>query len=123
MWWGPWSAHVRGWRDRAAVESNVLVVQFEDMKADLAHVVRRVAAFLGVAPLDADELALVLEKCSFGYMQRHSTTFEMHPPHLMQADAQLFVRGSADRHNDVPEPVRERIRAWCAPPQAGTLAS
>lgn len=113
MWWGPWPAHVRGWRERAAAESNVLVVRFEDMKADLASVVRQVAAFLGVAPLNETELAGVLEKCSFGYMQRHGTTFEMHPPHLMQTDAQLFVRGSADRHKDVPEDVRARIRTWC----------
>lgn len=119
MWWSPWPAHVRGWSERAASESNILVVRFEDMKADLAAIVRGVTAFLEVEPLTADELAGVLEKCSFDYMQRHGTTFEMHPPHLMQADAQLFVRGSSDRHKDVPEPVRQRIRAWCKEYRAG----
>ncbi len=114
MWWGTWAEHVRGWWERAARDPNVLFLFFEDMKRDLPGVVRRVAGFLGVAPLADAELAQVVEKSGFAYMQRYQDTFEMHPPHILQTNAALFVRGSADRHADVPPDVRQRILAWAA---------
>ncbi|HEV8597935.1 MAG TPA: hypothetical protein VGQ69_01090, partial [Gemmatimonadales bacterium] len=40
--------------------------------------------------------------------------FEMHPPHILAVDAELFVKGTADRYKDVPEATRRRILAWCA---------
>lgn len=120
MWWGSWPDHVRGWWDRAAGESNVLFVFFEEMKADLPAVARRVAEFLGVAPLTATELAAVVEKCGFAYMRQHQDAFEMVPPSILQTDAELFVRGSADRHRDVPEEARRRVGAWCARELAGS---
>ena len=114
MWWGPWPDHVAGWLERSRCADNVLFVQFEDMKSDLPGVVRRVAAFLGMRPLNDLELANVLEKCGFAYMQLHSGTFEMHPPHVLAVNAALFVRGAANRHQDVPPEVRDRILEWCA---------
>jgi hypothetical protein len=113
MWWGTWTDHVKGWWERAR-SPNVLFVFFEDMKRDLPAVVRRVAEFLGVRPLSESELARVVEKCGFAYMQEHQDNFEMHPPHILQTNAELFVRGSADRHKDVPADARRRIRAWVA---------
>jgi hypothetical protein len=120
MWWGTWPDHVKGWWDRSQREPNVLFVFFEEMKRDLAGVARRVAEFLGVAPLTEAELAKVVEKCGFAYMQAHQGTFEMNPPHILQVDAELFVRGSADRHQDVPEEVRRRIGAWCVEQMAAS---
>jgi hypothetical protein len=52
-------------------------------------------------------------------MQQHAETFEMHPPHLRAAEAELFRRGSADRHLDVPEAARRRVAAWCAAAMRG----
>ena len=120
MWWGSWPAHVSGWAARAAAHDNVLFLTFEEMKRDLPAIVRRVAAFLGVAPLTEAEIGRVVEKCSFAYMQRHQEAFEMHPPHILQTDAELFVRGSADRHADVPEETRQRIVDWCRRELAGS---
>lgn len=114
MWWGTWPDHVRAWWERAQSEPNVFFVRFEDMKADLPEVVRQVAAFLGVAALSMQELAEVVRKCGFDYMSQHTDAFEMHPPHLMQTDAELFVRGSANRHADVPDALRSRLLDWCA---------
>jgi hypothetical protein len=114
MWWGTWTDHVRGWWQRAQAESNVLFVYFEEMKRDLPGVAQRVAAFLGVVPLTAGELANVVHKCGFKYMQEHQSSFEMQPPHLLQSRAELFVSGSADRHKDVPDEMRERLGAWVA---------
>jgi len=114
MWWGTWTDHVKGWWDLSRRETNVLFVYFEDMKKDLAGMVRRVADFLGVAPLSDAELALVVEKCGFAYMQQHQDNFEMHPPHILQTSAALFVSGKADRHQDVPADARQRVLAWAA---------
>lgn len=114
MWWGTWTDHVKGWGQRAQRESNVLFVYFEDMKRDLPGIVQRVSEFLGMHPLTERELARVVEKCGFHYMQGHQEAFEMHPPHILQTKAELFVRGSADRHTDVPEESRRRIVAWAA---------
>ncbi|MDH4131711.1 MAG: sulfotransferase domain-containing protein, partial [Gemmatimonadota bacterium] len=113
MWWGTWPDHVAGWWDRAQRQQNVLFLYFEDMKRDLPGTVRQVAAFLGVEPLSEAEVAAVAGKCGFEYMQRHQDMFEMHPPHLLQANAELFVRGTADRHLDIPEEHRQRILGWC----------
>lgn len=114
MWWGTWPAHVSGWWKRSREATNVLFLSFEEMKRDLPGVIRRVAEFLGVAALNDQELASAVEKCGFAYMQRHQDTFEMQPPHLLQASGALFVRGSADRHLDVPEAARQRMLAWAA---------
>ena len=114
MWWGTWTSHVNGWWERGQRDANVLVVQFEEMTKSLPAVVNRVAEFLGVAPLNDDELARVVEKCGFAYMQKHQNLFEMQPPHVLQQNAALFVRGTADRHQDVPADMRKRILSWAA---------
>jgi hypothetical protein len=44
----------------------------------------------------------------------HQDSFEMHPPHILQTNAALFVRGTADRHQDVPAEARQRILEWAA---------
>lgn len=120
MWWGTWTNHVKGWWNRAQQHPNVLFVYFEDMKKDLGAIVTRVAEFLGVAPLTDEELADVVHKCSFAYMQEHQDNFEMHPPHILQSNAELFVSGSAERHKDVPEEVRSRIARWTVGEMAGS---
>lgn len=112
MWWGTWTDHVKGWWERSKTSPNVLFVYFEDMKKDLATVVRQVADFLGMAPLSDAEVAAVVHKCGFAYMQEHQDSFEMHPPHLLQTNAELFVSGSADRYKHVPAEVRARIAEW-----------
>ena len=95
MWWGTWTDHVRGWWDRSQKDGNVLFLYFEDLKRDLPGIVRQVAGFLGVKPLTDQELEQVVEKCGFAYMQEHKNNFEMQPPHVMQTNADLFVRGTA----------------------------
>jgi hypothetical protein len=119
MWWRSWPTHVLGWRELSRTRDNVLFVRFEDMKADLAVVVRQVADFLGVKPLSEDELERVVHKCGFAYMQENKGAFEMHPPHILAIDAELFVKGTADRHKDVPEETRRRIMDWCAEQMEG----
>jgi len=114
MWWGTWTDHVHGWWDVSSRNANVLFVHFEEMKDDLRGVVERVASFLDLEPLDSQELADITRKCGFAYMQEHQDTFEMHPPHIMAVDAELFVKGTADRHADAPAETKHRILEWVA---------
>jgi hypothetical protein len=114
MWWGTWTDHVLGWWRWSTEQRNVLFVYFEEMKKDLPGIVRVVANFLGVSPLTDEEVQRVADKSSFRYMQDHQTSFEMQPPHILQAKARLFVSGSAERHKDVPEEVRLRVSGWAA---------
>jgi hypothetical protein len=114
MWWGTWPRHVAGWWRRAQETDTVLWVRFEEMKEDLPAVIARVAAFLGVEGLTEAEVSEIVEKCSFSYMKENQNTFEMHPPHLLAFDAELFRRGTGDRFNDLPSDVNERMLVWCA---------
>ena len=114
MWWGSWPRHVDGWWRLSRRHDNVLFVRFEDMKNDLSAVTRRVADFLGMHPLQAEEVAAIVEKCGFEYMREHAESFEMQPPHLLAIDAELLVKGTADRYRDVPEEVRQGVMEWCS---------
>jgi hypothetical protein len=120
MWWGTWPDHVKGWAELAAKHPNVLFVHFEEMKRDLPAVVRRVVEFLGLRPLTEAELAKVVEKSGFDYMQRHQEMFEMFPPHILQTRGELMVRGTANRHEDVPADARARIVDWARAETAGS---
>ena len=53
-------------------------------------------------------------------MQDHQSSFEVLPPHILQARANQSVRGSTDRHKDIPDEVRLRIVGWTARELAGT---
>ncbi len=114
MWWGTWVAHVGRWQRLAEQESNVLVVQYEDMAADLPAVAARAATFLDLAPLAPGELTSVVDKCSLSYMRAHADVFEMHPPHLLQATNPFFADGRKDRARGVPPEIARQILSWCA---------
>jgi hypothetical protein len=114
MWWGAWPAHVYGWWGAAQTMDNVLFVHFEEMKEDPAAIVRKVAKFLGMEELSDTELAEIVRKSGFEYMRANASTFEMHPPHVLATDARMFVKGTTDRHADVPDDARSRIAEWVA---------
>ncbi|MGQ0647565.1 MAG: sulfotransferase domain-containing protein [Gemmatimonadaceae bacterium] len=120
MWWGTWTDHLKGWWNRSTTEPNVLFVFFEDMKKDLGSVVRRVAEFLGMRGLTDGEVANVVRKCGFAYMQEHQDNFEMHPPHILQTNAELFVAGTADRYKNVPADIRARVASWVVTEMQGS---
>ena len=48
---------------------NVPLVHFNDLKADSASEIRRIAAFLDIE-IDATQLPAILEHCSFDYMRQ-----------------------------------------------------
>jgi hypothetical protein len=112
MWWGTWPAHVAGWWSWAQQRENVLFIRFEDMKRDLAHVARQVADHLEQPRLADCEVAAIVRKCSFAYMRDHADSFEMHPPHILQASGQFFVSGKLTRHQDIPTAMASRLAEW-----------
>ena len=114
MWWGSWPHHVDGWWSMARRHDNVLFIRFEEMQRDLAGVTREVAHFLEIEVPSDGELETILAKCGFDYMRDHADSFEMQPPHLLAIDAELLVKGTADRYRDVPEGVRNEVMAWCS---------
>lgn len=113
MWWGSWPSHVEGWWSRSLDEPNILFVRYETMLENLPGVVSDIASFLGVPPLSAEEMQAVSHKVDYDYMARHRNVFEMYPPHVLAADSSYFAKGTAQRHEDVPNAVRMRIRDWC----------
>lgn len=113
MWWGPWPDHVEGWWRAAQAHPNVLFVHFEEMRADLAATVDRVAAHLGVTLTPAEREAVVT-KSDFAYMKAHEGRFAMAPPSPFgEHDGDFMPSGSSDRQNAVILPERARITAFC----------
>ena len=95
-WWAVHTASFWGWRDRP----NVLVLGFGEIKRDPRGCIERVAALMGVALTEA-ELATVLERSSFAYMQAHESQFA--PPLLpgmKQEDRPLMVRRGKSGESD-----------------------
>jgi hypothetical protein len=116
MYWLPWPRHVDGWWRWAEQRDNVLFVHYEATERDFGSVRDAVAGFLGYA-LTADEKRRVDERCSFGYMKAHETSFEMAPPTMFSVNGGKFMmggaRGEESRDADIPPVVRERILAYC----------
>lgn len=85
---GPWSLweHYRGWWQARNV-ANILLIHFNQLKADLPGAIRHIAAFLGVA-IDEARLPMIVEHCGIDYMRAEASRLEMLD--------RLFVGGGAD---------------------------
>jgi aryl sulfotransferase len=92
--------HVQGWFDTRHLP-NVLLLHFNDLKADLPGQMRRIARFLDIA-IDEATLPAMLEHCSLDYMRR---TASEHSPILdvvfQQGGATFFHKGTNGRWKDV----------------------
>jgi aryl sulfotransferase len=67
--WSFWENIGTWWEAREL--PNVMLVHFNNLKADLEGSVRRIAEFLEIEP-SADKWPLILEHCSFDYMKEHA---------------------------------------------------
>jgi hypothetical protein len=68
-----WSHLLSWWPHRH--DANVLLLAYEEMKADLPGTVHRVADFIGI-PLDQELEATALEHASLGFMTEHKDRFD-----------------------------------------------
>jgi hypothetical protein len=71
--YGSWFEHVAGWL-RNEDHLDVLVVNYEELSADLEAGVRRIADFCGI-PIDPAAMPRILERCSFAFMREHDEKF------------------------------------------------
>ena len=85
-----WAAHTASfwpWRSR----DNVLLLTFREMKNDLRGACQRMADLMQVT-LTAEQLDLVVEKSSFGYMQSISHKFMLELPAFGEAQRPVLMR-------------------------------
>lgn len=99
----PYWENVRSWwglRD----QPNVLMVHFNELKADLPGAVRQIAAFLDISP-DPEAMARILAHSSFAYMKAHAEEFAPNAGDKVQlwqgGAATFFNTGSNRRWRDV----------------------
>ena len=95
-------------------EQNVLFVHFSDMKRDHAATIRRIGAFLGVAPTEA-EWADILTYTSFDWMKRHEEKFEARTvgavPVLRSGAMIRKGRAGAARADGMTDDIARHLRA------------
>lgn len=113
MWWRSWPEHVEGWWRWAQERPNVLSVHYEEMLEDLKGVVHRVADFLEVPTLSAEEWAEIVRKSGFAYMKENEEVFEMAPPSPLASTGSFLASGSREREKQGCDAERDRILAFC----------
>lgn len=80
---------------------NVLLVHFNDLKADLPGAIRRIAAFLEI-PINEDNWDAIVEHCSFGYMKDHAALTVPMGGAFWEGGAHTFLhKGENGRWRDV----------------------
>ncbi|KAG9252408.1 P-loop containing nucleoside triphosphate hydrolase protein [Emericellopsis atlantica] len=99
--WPFWS-HIRSWWE-ARHQPNLLLVHFNDLKADLEGNMRRIAKFLEIPDMPEDKFQAAVEHSSFAWMKEHA---EMSAPPQAEVawenGAQDFInKGTNSRWKDV----------------------
>ena len=72
MFYGDWFDYVEGW-SKMAVRDNVLLLKYEDMKADMTSSIQTICTFLGVTP-DDEVVRSVVERTKLKNMQKNPYT-------------------------------------------------
>lgn len=97
--WPFWD-NVRGWwaiRDLP----NVMLLHFNEMKADLVGSIRRIADFLGIG-IDEAILPQIVEHCTFGYMKEHAAEMAPRGGVMWEGGGRTFInKGTNGRWRDV----------------------
>lgn len=101
---GSWFQHMELWWPHRN-DPNVLFLRYEEIIADLAGTVRKVARFCGI-PLDEADLPRIVERCGFEFMKRHNAKFD---PRMRRAERGQFIRkGEAGEGRSVFTPEQNR---------------
>ena len=95
---GLW-ANVRGWWDVRGLP-NVLLVHFNDLKANMQREIRRIARFLGI-DVERALWPRILEHCSFDYMRAASKSVEPLDQFFQGGGETFFNKGTNGRWKDV----------------------
>ncbi len=114
---GYWEHAASWWPQRE--REDVLLLTYEDMKADLAGVVDRVADHMGQG-YDADRLALATRQAEFSFMKAHADQFNdnllrrIRDPGMGLPPTEVTGKVSKGKTNaEVPQAVRDMLdRQW-----------
>jgi hypothetical protein len=85
------------WEPAVRRGERVLVVRYEDMRADADAQAERVLSFLGVDPIDSDALANAVERSSFSSMQAMERSG--HQPRYASSGLGIFATGDRSDPN------------------------
>jgi aryl sulfotransferase len=111
----PFWENVRSWWEIRALP-NVLLMHFNEMKADLPAAVDQIADFLDI-DLDEETRSKVIAHSSFDHMKRHADRVAPLGGAMWEGGAQTFIhRGTNERWRDVL--TREDIAAYDAKARA-----
>jgi len=96
-----WSGHVSSWLDGAATERPLLLIRYEDLLADPATWVGRLASFLGIVA-DADVIDRTVSACRFEVLRgtEEMSGFTEKPKYMER----FFRRGRAGGWRDALTP-------------------
>ena len=99
----PFWPNIRAWWNVRHV-SNVKLLHFNDLKADLASAIEDVAAFLDVQ-LQPEKRSAILHHCSFEFMKSHAADMAPRGGASLKGGAETFInKGSNGRWKDVLSP-------------------
>ena len=120
-WWSYWE-NIKTWWDIRG-RPNVMLVHYNDLKADMPSEIRRIAGFLDI-PIDETKWPTIVEHCTFDYMKEHADTLSPGFSNLFEGGLKSFVhKGTNNRWRDVITPediqkyedtVAERLSPDCA---------
>jgi len=86
--WSYWE-NVRSWWEAREIP-NILLVHFNDLKADLEGEMRRMARFVN-CDIPEDRWPLLLEHCSFDYMKAHAADVAPLGGAIFEGGASVFI--------------------------------
>jgi aryl sulfotransferase len=93
-------AHVQGWWDVRYLP-NVLLLHFNNLKADMPPEIWRIARFLEIE-IDEAKWPEIVEHCTFDYMRRHTAAHPAILDHVCQEGGKTFFnKGTNGRWKDV----------------------
>ncbi len=105
-----WPAFIDSWWQLRS-RPDVLVLFYEDMRADAQAAVRQIAAFLEIEPTD-EQLAAVIERSSFDYMRANAEAFA--PPAEGAGKVTLVREGrTGSGRTELTADQQQAIDDWC----------
>ena len=96
----PFFSNVRSWWEIRELP-NVMLMHFNDMKADLEGSIRRIAEFLEIS-IDPECLPSIVEHCTFDFMKAHADDLTPMLEQMLKGGGQSFIhKGTNGRWRDV----------------------
>jgi aryl sulfotransferase len=103
----PFWENIRSWWEIRRLP-NVMLVHFNDLKADMPRQIRKIAAHLQI-PIDESRWNAILEHCSFDYMRDHGEKSVPLGGAIFEDGAKTFInKGINGRWRDVLTPQDSR---------------